>query len=132
MKIDIHKINTTLPSKLARIVRQQPGYVAKAPKWLKQSSTGGIRLYQFVCNRWMDASLEDITDPDLIDICEIYRTLPDYIQQFGKIQTLAEFMAAVVELARRLNIDTISAHTLIADHADLPWSENRKKIVFTY
>lgn len=50
------------PRRIKDQVRRQPGYSRQhGPYRLSLSMTGGIRLYALVNDRWMDASLEDIT-----------------------------------------------------------------------
>jgi hypothetical protein len=54
---------------LSQIIRKQPGY--RGPKeeyMLSKTKTGGIRLYCAVSGKWMDASLEDIKDPIVLEL----------------------------------------------------------------
>lgn len=141
MKIDIHIVSTTLPENLAQIIRQQPGYSSTSPKWLKKSSTGGYRLYQrigqnpryqYLGGEWLDASLEDITDPALIEVCERCANIGERIKQFGKINRLSEYTWVLSEVMKEFNTDILNAAAYITDYADLPWNEDRTQICFEF
>lgn len=65
---DINNI-VQLHGEAGRIVRAQPGYVRSKPTSLMRTA-GGARLYVLVGLSWMDASLEDITDPIITNMVE--------------------------------------------------------------
>jgi len=66
MNVIIRGHDVVVPDKLIPVITAQPGYVAGKPLWLLRTTHGGIRLWLFMAKRWMDASLSDIVDHDLI------------------------------------------------------------------
>jgi len=62
MQVQINSTVQAVTGKAARIIRAQPGYIARRPKMLSRTKAGGVRLFIAAAGQWMDASLADIND----------------------------------------------------------------------